>query len=359
MKPSGNPELPAEPCPMGTLRIVGSPVSPYSRKLLAVLRFRRIPYRWISHGGPDHKGLRAAPGPPLLPNLIFEDGEAMADSTPIIEILERRYESRSIYPAHKGLNFINLLLEDYADEWLTKSMFHFRWWFKADIEHAARIMPRILNHTLKHDQHKTFENMVKERQTSRVTEITGSSEATAPVIEESYKSFLQKLNDHLSCSRFLFGRRPSAADFAMFGQLTQLTHFDPTPRAIAEQVAPRVLGYVSLVDDMSGVEAADDGWEQSVGPTLKALLSEAGRLYAPFMVANATAIAKGHKRVSTTLDGQLFEAKSFPYQFKCLRKLREHYFTLGDAKNYVDNALEGTGLLQMFGDLDSELGSRL
>ncbi|MBI3783476.1 MAG: glutathione S-transferase N-terminal domain-containing protein [Deltaproteobacteria bacterium] len=41
----------------GPLRIVGAPGSPYSRKLRAVLRYRRIPYAWINQGSPETHGL--------------------------------------------------------------------------------------------------------------------------------------------------------------------------------------------------------------------------------------------------------------------------------------------------------------
>src|SRR5688572_2770751 len=127
------------------LRIVGAPGSPYSRKLRAVLRYRRIAYAWINKGSPESYGL-PAPRVELLPQLLLpgEDGafEARTDSTPLIRELESRYQGRSVIPADAALAFVDALLEDYADEWLTKAMFHYRWAFAGDAAHAASILPR-------------------------------------------------------------------------------------------------------------------------------------------------------------------------------------------------------------------------
>ena len=51
------------------LRIVGAPGSPYSRKLRAVLRYRRIPHVWLLRGAPEARGL-PRPRVELLPQLV-------------------------------------------------------------------------------------------------------------------------------------------------------------------------------------------------------------------------------------------------------------------------------------------------
>jgi hypothetical protein len=51
------------------LRIVGAPGSPYSRKLRAVLRYRRIPHAWLQMGSPEARAL-PRPRVELLPQLV-------------------------------------------------------------------------------------------------------------------------------------------------------------------------------------------------------------------------------------------------------------------------------------------------
>ena len=52
------------------LRIIGVPGSPYSRKLRAVLRYRRIPHAWINQGAPEAAAL-PRPRVQLLPQLVL------------------------------------------------------------------------------------------------------------------------------------------------------------------------------------------------------------------------------------------------------------------------------------------------
>jgi glutathione S-transferase len=335
------------------LRIVGAVGSPYSRKLRAVLRYRRIPHAWVNHGSPESRDL-PQPRVWLLPQLILPaaDGglEARTDSSPLIRFLEREAAGRSVIPPDPVLAFLDALLEDYADEWLTKAMFHYRWAYDADVATAAAILPRWFRTDQPEDVAVRAGASFAERQVGRLG-VVGSNPMTAPLIEDSYRRLLALLDAHLTAHRFLFGGRPASADFGLYGQLTQLVGFDPTPMALARAQAPRVVAWVDIVEDLSGLEPSAGDWmpRAAVPASLRALLAEVGRVYAPFLLANAEALARGAERVECTIDGRPWTQRPFPYQGKCLAWLREGYAALGAAdRRAADALLAGTGCEPLF-----------
>ena len=331
-----------------TLPMVGAPGSPYSRKLRAVLHYRRIPFTWVVRGSPESQSL-PKPKVDLLPQLILPgaDGtlEARTDTTPLVRALEASHAGRSVVPGDPVVAFLDALVEDYADEWLTKCMFHYRWAFPTDVDKAARVLPRWFRTNAPEETAVAMGKQFAERQIERLW-VVGSNETTGPVIEASYRRLLAVLDARLAASRFVMGERPGCADFALFGQLTQLAGFDPTPAAIALAEAPRVVAWVDLVEDLSGVEPDDAGWlaRDDAGEALGPLLAEIGRVYAPFLRANAAALEHGAEQVECTIDGRPWRQRPFPYQGKCLRWLREaHAALVADDRAAVDALLAGTG----------------
>ncbi|MGV0036550.1 MAG: glutathione S-transferase family protein [Candidatus Azotimanducaceae bacterium WSBS_2022_MAG_OTU7] len=327
------------------LPVRGSPGSPYTRKMLALLRYRRIPYRYLQAASDE----LPEPKVGLIPVFYFKDEtgaiKAEVDSTPIIRKLEEEYPGRSVIPDDPAIAFINYLLEDYGDEWLTKAMFHYRWYYNDDIEMAGSVLPHYADVSQPDELMSKMKKLFSDRQISRLY-VVGSNDTTAPVIEDSYKRFLGCLNDHLKDLPFLLGRRPGSADFACFGQLTQLTQFDPTPAKVAAAGFPRVHAWVSKMEDLCGVEPADNDFITALGfpATLKALLKELGRTYVPVMLANAAAIDQGLDQVQTEVEGKPWTQEPFPYQAKCLQWLRIEYARLDEEdRARVNEILMGTG----------------
>ena len=155
------------------LALRGAPGSPYTRKMLAVLRYRQIPYQLILGTGLlDGKSELPQAKVQLAPTFYFRDEkgeyEAVVDSTPIIRRLEDEYAGRSVIPNEPITRFLDYLLEDFADEWLTKAMFHYRWYYEADIKKAGEILPRWTNLTATEEDMESMSEFVRDRQINRL-----------------------------------------------------------------------------------------------------------------------------------------------------------------------------------------------
>src|SRR5437588_5293457 len=104
--PSPAPPLPTDCCTQGRTRmaansatIIGSPVSPFVRKVLAVCEIKRVAYRLdpiVPFFGDD----RFSDLSPLRRVPVFVDDKlSLCDSTAICEYLEERYPAPPVLPA--------------------------------------------------------------------------------------------------------------------------------------------------------------------------------------------------------------------------------------------------------------------
>ena len=273
----------------------------------------------------------------------------MTDSTPILAQLESLSDERSLYPTEPVIRFINYVLEDYADEWHTRCMFHYRWMYAADIDKAGAILPLLRDTGIPQAQHEKLKQFVSTRQIERLY-VVGSNEVTTSAIEDSYHRFLTLMDAHLQEYPFLMGSRPGSSDFGVFGQLTCLTHFDPTPTKIVLEESPRTYAWVERLEDLSGFEVDESGWftRDSIPDSILALLGEVARVHLPQMLANARAIAAGEKQFETEIDGKVWQQPSFPYQAKCLRWTREEFGALSDVdRESVTRLLSNVGLMPL------------
>ncbi|MEO1029613.1 MAG: glutathione S-transferase C-terminal domain-containing protein, partial [Pseudomonadota bacterium] len=255
------------------------------------------------------------------------------------------HAGRSVIPADPVLRFLNELIEDYADEWLTKCMFHFRWAHQADAENAGPLLVYWGMNTAPADVADQFAAEFSRRQIERLY-VVGSNEVTAETIEQSYERLIDILDSLIQRAGFVLGGRPSSADFALYGQLTQLAIVDPTSAAMTRNASQRVRAWLDIVDDLSGHEPRDDDWftlaeaTEALGP----LLNEIGRTYAPAMIANAQAVLAGEAEFVTRIDGKTWSQPTFKYQAKSLGWLREALDELSDTeRGAVATLLSGTG----------------
>ncbi|NQZ46779.1 MAG: glutathione S-transferase C-terminal domain-containing protein [Erythrobacter sp.] len=320
--------------------IHGALGSPYSMKMRALLRYRRITHIW-SYGAHVQRLASEETKAPVIPVIEYPDGSYHNDSTPVLYDLENRHASRRVVPADPGAAFIAHLLEDFADEWVTKAMFGYRWLEEVDQLQMSRWLSF---DALKGGGLQTSQGMAdhfRARQVGRMG-IVGCTRENFPLIEDSTRRVLRALEDHVVNSHWLFGTRPSLAEFGLYGQLSQLG-VDPTAQNMMRADFPYTFRWLLHVDDASGIDGEWDAGDADFAPVVEQLLAEMGRVYVPFLLANARASEAGEKTFRIEVDGMPYEQGTFKYQLKCLADLRARYVALpGDARQRVDPILDAS-----------------
>ena len=170
----------------------------------------------------------------------------------------------------------------------------------------------------------------RRRQISRMA-ILGATPENKPLLEESYRRISSAFEPHVGMTSYLFGSRPSLADFAWFGQLSEMAT-DPTAMRILRERAPFTDHWVRRLDDASGVEGEWYPRERALGGWVEALLRIAGELYLPFLIANAEALANGLERLEIKVWDLPYALAPFKYQVKCLQQFRDKFAAL-DARD--------------------------
>jgi Glutathione S-transferase, C-terminal domain len=219
--------------------------------------------------------------------------------------------------------FIAHLIEDFADEWLTKAMFGYRWLEEVDQVQMSRWLAfdSLKGGGLATSQH--FAEQFRARQVGRMV-IVGCTAKNFPLIEKSTRAVLAALEGHVVNRHSLFGTRPSLAEFGLYGQLSQLGT-DPTAQAMMRADYPYTYRWLAHIDDMSGAEGA---WEPGFAPVVAELVRIAGEVYAPFLAANARALEAGEEHFAMEAMGLPYGQGTFKYQTKCLADLRTRYGAL-------------------------------
>lgn len=321
-------------------RIFGIELSPFSVKVRSYFRYKRIPHRWIIRGVATQAEFEKYAKGPLIPLVVPPEGDALQDSTRLIEEIESRHPEPALQPPDPPRAFLSSLIEEYADEWTNKAMFHFRWAHEADqLSASQRIARAILGMDVLPADLEHAATGVRERMVARRSQ-RGSDEATAELIEASFRRQLEIAEAHLTWRPYLFGGRPCLADLGWASQMYELAN-DPTGQALM-QFFPYTLAWVSR---MQAPEILGDfePWS-SLAPTLTLLLQEeVARRYLPWAAANAQAVAGRRAVVDVDLGGETFSQTPQQSHVQALQAIRQKAAAALAEAPELDAVLRDTG----------------
>jgi glutathione S-transferase len=298
-------------------KIYGGPGSPYSHKIRSLFRYRRISHTWtIPQGefsgagslGSDQPGsaqsdFRKA-GKSVVPVVKYPDGTYKADSTPIIFDLEDRHKERSILPPNKGIAFLAHLIEDMADEFLPMPMFYYRW--TDDKEWCSRRQMAGWMGAISDDDLDSSAKAFLDRQFAQLS--AGIKNLDPDRMKKAYAKFLTVMEAQLKKELFLFGTRPSIAEFGLYGQLTQYA-VDPKVCNWMKKDAVRTYQWTHLMDDLSGIEGQWYSPEKVLTPELEAMLTYVSEFY--MTMAQLVTQFVGTEDLGDGANGMKYRVKTF------------------------------------------------
>lgn len=328
-----------------SVKLHGLRISYYTGKMEAYLRYKEIPFEFVTLNPERMRRLRRETGAAQMPSVELADGRFMTDTTPMIEWFEEAHRAHPVLPDATALRVVAYLLEDYADEWLWRPAMHYRWSYAADRAHLGRLiadelladvrLPGLLKRAF-----------IRRRQLGRYVRGYGVNARTCRHVESIYLRTLNRLDAIFAERPFLLGRRPSLADFGFFASMFRHFSQDPTASTIMRERAPGVLEWQARLWNARGSADANAAWEMEPSG-VEALLADVATAYLPYLNDNARAWQAGQTHFDPQIEGVQYEAVPVSqYRVWCLEQLQRRVKALPfEARADAEAMLERYGCL--------------
>jgi glutathione S-transferase len=323
-------------------RVFGIDQSFFTRKITGCLDHKRLHWTYQRAGGvPPALAARGFPGG--IPAVETPEGELMWDTTAMILYLDQRVPEPPTMPSDPVLQFLCFLIDDICDEWIYRTAVGSRWFIEENT--------RLGGYELGRDM--TFQLPVSADQAHAMTAafvrsscgpLGVSGDNIQSWVDEVLRPWMRVLGAHLaeSATPYLFGARPSLADFAVFGG--SAAHFanDPACRRWMDEDAPALVRHTHHI--LEPYDREFGAWlaPGDVPDTLIAILADAGRLYLPWVSAATT---RGDAEV-VFASGQRSAIRATDFLRDARAVLLARYRAL--RSDALDAILQRAGILQYF-----------
>lgn len=347
------------------IKLCGWQVSPYTAKVRSYLNYKNIPFTdnvpsFFTLNGKIKKDT----GQMIMP-VVYQGDTAIQDSTVIMESLESQYPQHSIYPDNNTQNFLALILEVFADEWLTLAALHYRWNFPGNRKFIYREFGKsalpFFPIFIQTHMGKVFGNKM-----SGYLPVLGIAAHMQEPLEKNTHEILNTLNKHLNHHSYLFGSQPSIADFALYGPIYSHLHRDPAPRNLLTPYK----NIIKWINELNGdFTNTIHQWsnEENLIASLKPLLGIWAKSHAPLIRQSVNAMThwvnqlsseeksqntklpKYLGKASIQLGDQQAERLNLTYGYWMFGRVHDFYRKLNtDSQHEIENLLTELNVMDLF-----------
>lgn len=286
-------------------RVYGSMRSYFTRKLTAALHFYGVEWQFHQKTQEIAEEIRLRSGTHQVPVLHLPEGWMIADTTPILHLLDGRYPKAPLI-GRGARGILIQMVEDYFDEWIARTTVHWRWNYPENHDLLASELslgdPDLARTLLAWG--------------GKVCRATGvSSDRQKQAAEGELRRLLDAATRQLSETRFLMGDRPTAVDCNVLGLLRAHFFYDPAPKDALYNAYPALVRWVETDADAWSGRDDDDALLEFPETTAfgSFVLQEMGQTYAPFIRGNKAAREAGDKAFIIPIYGEEVSYLARPY----------------------------------------------
>ena len=287
-----------------TYNLYGGELSYFTRKLEAALIFYGLDFENQDKNTNDPSVIESRSGTHQVPVLQTPENWMIGDTTPIMHLLDARVPHRRMIPTGP-LGILTQIIEEYFDEWIARTMVHYRWHYPRSAEFASMKMA---------GGNKDIAQRVKTWGPKACRATGTDSDIQQKAAEDEYTRILEMMELQLQETPYLLGDRPCAVDCVVLGSLRAHTNMDPDPKETTAKFK-RVVAWS---------EGGADNWDGSgllapfpeSTPFARFILAEMESTYQPYVIGNQSAQVAGAKAFHAAIYGEDVSFLSRPYPEK-------------------------------------------
>ena len=308
--------------------LYGAKRSLFTGKVEAYLRAKGIPYNFKVATLRDIKLFKQKTGVVQIPQIQFDDGSWITDSTSIIRYFEEQQPQPAIYCQEPYVQFIALLLEEYFDEWFWDIGIYMRFRDRHSGKFVARnlvgefgtglaIPKALLTHLFLLNRKFYLRAM-------------GVLPSAGELLFKRFLTWIADLEEVFKQQKFLLGCRPTAADFGLFAPMFRHINCDPYSADLLREHAPAVNEWCARMWNLTPASFVDEPETNQLPAGISRFLKGFDQQYLPYLKANIEAYKEGAQKFEFIDQGVKRKTTTSLYRIWSFQELQKRYKELPD-----------------------------